>query len=84
VAAVCDVTDLSADSGTITSLVVVAPSGPASVRLLDAAGGVLGEHPLDDGVAVFEAPDGLASVETLDAAGTPLERSEPLGDAVFD
>jgi hypothetical protein len=84
VAAVCDVTDLSADSGTITSLVVVAPSGAASVRLLDAAGGVLGEHPLDDGVAVFEAPDGLASVETLDAAGTPLERSEPLGDAVFD
>ncbi len=84
VAAVCDVTDTSADSPVLPSLVVVAPPGAASVRLLDGTGGVLGESPLDDGVAVVAAPDGLASVETLDASGAGVERTAPLGEAVLE
>jgi hypothetical protein len=68
----------------LPSLVVVAPPGAASVRLLDGAGGVLGESPLDDGVAVVAAPDGLASVETLDASGAGVERTAPLGEAVLE
>ncbi|MGX5655993.1 hypothetical protein ACWKWC_14560, partial [Geodermatophilus nigrescens] len=85
VAAVCDVTDASADSPVLPTLVVVAPAGAASARLLDAAGGVLGEVPLVDGVAaVGPPPDGLASVETLDAAGAVLERAEPLGEALLE
>ncbi|SHH35161.1 hypothetical protein [Geodermatophilus nigrescens] len=85
VAAVCDVTDASADSPVLPTLVVVAPAGTASARLLDTAGGVLGEVPLVDGVAaVGPPPDGLASVETLDAAGAVLERAEPLGEALLE
>jgi hypothetical protein len=84
VATVCEVTDMSAESPTITSLVVVAPPGAASVRLYDDRDAVLADHRLTDGVGVFEVPEGLASVETLDAAGDVVERTVPLGDAVID
>ncbi|MGY1687360.1 hypothetical protein ACI8AK_17395 [Geodermatophilus sp. SYSU D00867] len=84
VAAVCEVTDASADPPVLPTLVVVAPPGATTVRLLDAAGGVLGETALDDGVAVVAAPGDLASVETLDAAGAVLERAEPLLEATLE
>ena len=84
VAALCEVTDTRIDSPTVPTLVVVAPPGAASVRMLDTAGGVLGETPLDDGVAAVGAPDGLAAVETLDASGAVLERTEPLGEASLE
>jgi hypothetical protein len=80
VVAVCQATDMSADSPGLRSLVVVGTAGAVTARLLDGAGDVLAEHPLTGGVAVAEAPDDLDAVETLDADGRVLDRAEPLGD----
>jgi hypothetical protein len=65
----CDVTAGFADPATARSLVVLAPRDAASVQLLDAAGTVLGEHPLTDGVAVVRSPGDVARVLVHGAGG---------------
>lgn len=81
VAVRCDVTDFSANSETISSLVVVAPRTAVTARALDGAGRVLAEYPLRDGVVVVPAPGGLATVESVAADGTVLQPTAPLGAA---
>lgn len=81
VAVRCDVTNMSANSETISSLVVVAPRTAVTARALDGAGRVLAEYPLRDGVVVVPAPGGLATVESVAADGTVLQRTAPLGAA---
>jgi hypothetical protein len=77
----CDATDMSADSRTISSLVVVGPRTAAAARVLDGDGQVIRELTLEDGVAAVPLPDGLVAVETQAADGTVLDRVTPLGRA---
>jgi hypothetical protein len=69
VAVRCDLSDLSVEREISRFLVVVAPPGATSMRLLDAAGAVLRERPLDDGVAVVRSPGDVAQVEVSTAGG---------------
>ncbi|OMQ13852.1 hypothetical protein A7K94_0220705, partial [Modestobacter sp. VKM Ac-2676] len=65
----CDVTDGTASSDAVSSLVVLSPAGAVSARALDLTGEVLAEFPLTDGVTVVPAPERTATVETLAADG---------------
>ena len=58
----CDVRAGLAEPASGRSLVVIAARDAASVQLFDAAGTVLGEHPLTDGVAVVGSPGDVARV----------------------
>ena len=69
VAVQCDLSDLSEDREITRFLVVVAPRGAASMRLLDATGAVLRERPLADGVAVIRSPGAVAEVSVTTADG---------------
>jgi hypothetical protein len=69
VAVQCDLSDLSEDREISRFLVVVAPRGGASMRLLDARGNVLRERPLADGVAVVRSPGDVAEVSVTAADG---------------
>jgi hypothetical protein len=69
VAVQCDLSDLSEDREISRFLVVVAPPGAASMRLLDATGAVLRERPLADGVAVVRSPGAVAEVSVTTADG---------------
>jgi hypothetical protein len=69
VAVQCDLSDLSEDREISRFLVVVAPRGAASMRLLDARGSVLRERPLADGVAVVRSPGDVAEVSVTTAEG---------------
>jgi hypothetical protein len=67
----------SADSE-LTSLVVVAPGGATTARLLDGSGSLLDEVPLTDGVLVTTDEDLIAdtaSVVPLRADGVPYTRA---------
>jgi hypothetical protein len=61
-----------------TTLVVVAPLTVASVRVYDADGDVVSEHPATDGVVTVPLPPGAAVVEGLTAGGVSLGRSDLL------
>ncbi|MGY1840979.1 MULTISPECIES: hypothetical protein [unclassified Modestobacter] len=74
----CDVTDGTASSDAVSSLVVLSPADAVSARALDPAGEVLAEFPLTDGVTVVPAPERTATVETLTADGTVRDTARPL------
>jgi hypothetical protein len=80
VAVVCDLSDLSEDPEISRFLVVVAPPGATSVRLLDATGAALRERPLADGVAVVRSPGDVAEVSVATADGGTTS-AIPLADA---
>ena len=62
----CTTSDLSgAGESELTSLVVVAPVGATTVRLLDASGSVLDEVPLTDGVLVTTDEDLIADTTSV-------------------
>jgi hypothetical protein len=69
VAVQCDLSDLEEDREISRFLVVVAPRGSLSMRLLDAGGNVLRERPLADGVAVVRSPGDVAAVDVTTADG---------------
>jgi hypothetical protein len=79
VAVQCDLSDLSEDREISRFLVVVAPRGSAAMRLLDAAGNVLRERPLADGVAVVRSPGDVAEVD-VDTADGGTTSALPLVD----
>jgi hypothetical protein len=62
VALQCDISDGTVDREVSRFLVVLAAPTARSVQLLDAAGAVLSEHPLADGVAVVRSPGAVARV----------------------
>ena len=62
-------------------LVVVAPAGAVTARMLDQEGRPLAEYALADGVLVVPMPDDLATVEVLDASGDTLDARAPMGIA---
>ena len=77
----CDATDMSTNSDTVSSLVVVGPATATSARAVDADGEVLDEFPLTDGVAVVPFHQRTAAVQTLAPDGTVLATESPLTTA---
>ena len=69
VALQCDFRDLTARGEISRYLVVVGPRTATEVHLLDDAGAVLSEHPLDDGVAVLRSPGDVAEVSVTAGDG---------------
>jgi hypothetical protein len=76
----CDVTAGFADPTSARSLVVLAPRDATSVQLFDAAGTVLGDHPLTDGVAVVGSPGAVTRV-LVHGAGGEVSGAAVLEDA---
>ena len=70
----CTTTDLSGSGDSeLTSLVVVAPVGATTARLLDATGAVLDEVPLGDGVLVTTDEDLIADTTSVVPLGSDGE-----------
>jgi hypothetical protein len=77
----CSGSDPGGSTGTVRSLVLLAPARATTAWLTDTSGARVVAEALVDGLAVVDAPEGLAAVEFLAADGSSVGRTAPMGMA---